>query len=173
MNILIATDIEDERWTKAIDDIESTIQNVKNATFAYMAQNEHLEFLSAQNDININLCLSNDENIRQLNRDFRHIDKPTNVLSFANLDFAGFTAENELFGCIELGDIIIAFETTNAQAIEQQISLFEHFCHLLVHGLLHLLGYDHQEPHEQAQMESLEAAILARLNIKNPYTDEQ
>ena len=173
MNVVLETDIEDKRWLEAIENIEAIAQHVKDVTFKYIKEVEPSELLSAERDINVNLCLSNDEHIHQLNRDFRHIDKPTNVLSFANLDFAGFSQSDDPFEAIELGDIIIAFETTSAQALEQQITLYEHFCHLLIHGFLHLLGYDHQEVDEAAAMEGLEIAILAKLNIKNPYAEEQ
>ena len=138
-----------------------------------MAEHEQLPWLSTESKININLCLSDDDHIRCLNRDFRHLDQPTNVLSFANIDFEDFAKENELFETLELGDIIIAFETVQKQAIEQEITLSAHFCHLLTHGILHLLGYDHQTPAEASEMESLEANVLARLNIENPYAGEE
>ena len=100
------------------------------------------------------------------------MDKPTNVLSFANLDFENFSADNEPFDEIELGDIIVAYETMVREAQEQEVTLFAHFCHLLVHGFLHLSGYDHIDPDDAANMENLEKEILQILGIANPYEGE-
>ena len=81
--------------------------------------------------------------------------------------------DTELFGEVELGDIIIALETMQREAAEKQISLHDHFCHLFTHGILHLLGFDHIEDEEAEHMENFEINILKRLNIKNPYGDEK
>ena len=119
----------------------------------------------------INLTLSDDEQIRSLNKEYRGLDKATNVLSFANIDDEDFLEECELYDEIQLGDIIIALETMQREAEEQEVSFSDHYCHLLVHGLLHLLGYDHMEADEAVEMEAAEAAILQLMNIKNPYED--
>ncbi len=172
MNIVLQTDISDIRWAEALPDIETIAQQVKDAVFSYLDAHEHLDFLRTEKNICINLCLSDDAYIHQLNRDFRQIDRPTNVLSFANLDFEDFERDNNLFDEVALGDIVIAFETMQREAGEQQVTLHAHFCHLLTHGLLHLAGYDHQTADEAAQMEGIEIAVLAHLNIANPYTEE-
>ena len=130
---------------------------------------EDIDFLGTEKLINVNLCLSDDNEVRTLNRDFRGIDKPTNVLSFAAIDDPDFDKNLELFDEIELGDIIIALETMLREASEKQISLQDHFCHLFTHGLLHLLGFDHIEDDEAEYMEEFEINILNKLNIKNPY----
>ena len=109
--------------------------------------------------------------MRSLNKEYRGLDKSTNVLSFANIDDEDFLAECELYDEIQLGDIIIALETMQREAVEQEVSFRDHYCHLLVHGLLHILGYDHMEAEEAAEMEACEAAILQLMNIKNPYED--
>ena len=95
--------------------------------------------------------------VRNLNRDYRAKDKPTNVLSFP-------APHGPL-----LGDVIIAWETLLREAEEEGITPADHLAHLTIHGLLHLLGYDHETDAEAVAMESLETAILAGLGIKDPH----
>lgn len=115
----------------------------------------------------LSITLLDDAAIQILNRDYRAKDKPTNVLSFPM-----FNAMSEIpphSGDIPLGDIFIAFETIKREAIEQDKPLANHFTHMLVHGFLHLLGYDHMTDDEAAIMEKLEIKILKGLSIPNPY----
>lgn len=170
--VILNTTIEDARWSEAIADITQVAETVKSAAFGYLQTNENLDFLRADKPLGINVCLSDDATVRQLNKEFRGMDKPTNVLSFANLDFADFVAENEPFAEIELGDIIVAYETMVREATEQEVTLKAHFCHLLTHGFLHLAGYDHIEADEAAYMENLEKEILQTMGIANPYEGE-
>ena len=93
------------------------------------------------------------------------MDKPTNVLSFANIDDEMFWQELETADEIELGDIIVALETLKREAAEKNIPLLHHFAHLLIHGILHLLGYDHMEEEERREMEALQEKILEKLQI--------
>lgn len=172
MQILLNIDIEEKRWSDEIDNIESVAEKIKNATFEYVQKNDDVEVLKATKPILVNICLSNDKHVHQLNRDFRNMDKPTNVLSFANLDYADFKADEEIFDEIDLGSIIIAFETMQREAKAENITLYSHFCHLLVHGFLHILGFDHIEDDEAEYMESFEKAILGKLGIANPYENE-
>ncbi|MBP6951485.1 MAG: rRNA maturation RNase YbeY [Alphaproteobacteria bacterium] len=108
----------------------------------------------------ISLVLANDQKVQSLNHEFRHKNKPTNVLSFPS-DEAD-----------ELGDIILAHETIVREAEEKGISLLHHTLHLIVHGFLHLLGYVHEEENEALHMEAVEIKILKTLNISNPYEDK-
>ena len=108
----------------------------------------------------ISLVLANDQKVQSLNHEFRHKNKPTNVLSFPS-DEAD-----------ELGDIILAHETIVREAEEKGISLLDHTLHLIVHGFLHLLGYVHEEENEALHMEAVEIKILKTLNISNPYEDK-
>ena len=170
--IILDTAVEDARWETAVENIAQVAEKVKTAAFDYLETHENLDFLASTKPLKINLCLSNDETVHQLNKEFRGMDKPTNVLSFANLDFDNFAAENEPFDEIELGDIIVAFETMVREADEQEVTLYAHFCHLLTHGFLHLSGYDHQTPDEAAYMENMEKEILQTLGIANPYEEE-
>lgn len=116
----------------------------------------------------ISVTLTNDAAIRILNRDHRGKDKPTNVLSFPLWD------SMSVFPCVgeavPIGDIVIAFETIKQEAMEQEKPLKDHFSHMLIHGFLHLLGYDHMKDEEAEIMEDLEIKILRKLGIKNPYT---
>ena len=170
--IVLDMTVEDARWSAAIEDVEKVAAEVKSAAFGYLLTRENLDFLTADKPLKINVCLSDDATVRRLNKEFRGLDKPTNVLSFANLDFENFAAENEPFDEIELGDIIVAFETMEREAAEQEVTLCAHFCHLLTHGFLHLCGYDHQTADEAAYMENMEKEILQVLKIANPYEGE-
>lgn len=116
-------------------------------------------------DAELSLLLTDDAAIRVLNRDHRGMDRPTNVLSFPQDD-----PEADAYGPL-LGDIAVAHETVAREAVEEDISFRDHFLHMIVHGFLHLVGYDHMNDDEAEEMESLETAILARLGIANPYAD--
>lgn len=112
-------------------------------------------------DAEISILLCNDSFIQELNRTWRGIDRPTNVLSFpAGKDVAELGL---------LGDIAIAFETAAREAGAAQIPLRDHVAHLLVHGFLHLAGHDHVEAGEAEAMEGIERAALGRLGIADPY----
>jgi probable rRNA maturation factor len=113
----------------------------------------------------VSVLLTGDAEQRALNRQWRGIDKPTNVLSFPQLPpFA------PLSGLV--GDISLARETLEREAAELGIPLADHFTHLVVHGFLHLLGHDHAEDTEAAAMEGLETRILAGLGIADPYAGD-
>lgn len=118
----------------------------------------------------VSLVLADDATVRQLNRDYRGKDKPTNVLSFAEAD-AEFPATPDMPA--HLGDVVLALETVLAEAGAQAKTPADHLAHLAVHGLLHLLDYDHERGDDEARtMEALEVAILADLGIADPYADE-
>lgn len=126
-------------------------------------------------DLEFSVVLTDDETIAALNRDYRGKDQPTNVLSFAALDAAedaDFTPP-QAGQAWAIGDVILAFETIEREALEQNKSMRDHFAHLVVHGTLHLLGYDHEDSHEADIMESLEIRILKKYGVKNPYSDTQ
>ena len=162
-------DVEDERWKKAIDHLEELVEQVKKSVIDVVY--DDVDFLKKDKNFSINLALSNDVEVHRLNKEFRGVDKPTNVLSFANVDDAFFEQMLNQETDIELGDVIVAFETMKQQAQEIDVSFQDHFCHLWVHGMLHVLGYDHIKENERAEMEAKETEILAKLNIENPYQE--
>ena len=163
--------IEDDRWLKALPEVEDISADVADKVLSWVLSNQDLDLFHLNLPLYINLSLSNDSFVQKLNKEYRGLDKSTNVLSFANIDDEDFLAECELYEEIELGDIIIALETMEREAQEQEVTFHDHYCHLLVHGLLHILGYDHMEPEDAAEMEACETAILQLMNIKNPYED--
>jgi probable rRNA maturation factor len=110
------------------------------------------------------IVLTNDSAIRALNRKWRKIDAPTNVLSFP-----GKLVRASRGAPRQLGDIVIAYETTAREATAEGKTFEHHLVHLAVHGYLHLLGYDHESDRDAKKMERLEVAILARLNVPDPY----
>ncbi len=107
------------------------------------------------------VLLADDGLVETLNRDYRGRDGATNVLSFSGLDEGGLGAGAPVL----LGDIVVAYETAVAEAGAEGVSLADHLCHLVVHGMLHLLGYDHESEAEAARMERLESQVLASLGI--------
>ena len=112
----------------------------------------------------ISVMFSTDKKVMQLNKQFRNINKPTNVLSFPSL-----TNYGSKFKEVFLGDIIFSIETILSEAKINNISIIDHLIHLFIHGLLHLLGYDHKTEDDARDMENLEITILEQLSIPNPY----
>jgi len=110
------------------------------------------------------IVLTDDSGIRTLNRDWRGIDKPTNVLSFPAVPASGGGAQPRL-----LGDIAIAYEITRREAESENKPFAHHLSHLAVHGFLHLVGYDHDNDADAETMETLERTILAGLGVPDPY----
>lgn len=124
-------------------------------------------------DLEIAVRFTSDEEVRKLNAAYRDKDKPTNVLSFPLVPrdmLSGLANTDD--GEILLGDIILAKETCLREAHEKQVSVSDHATHLVVHGTLHLLGYDHQNEADALTMEALETRALESLGIANPYPDE-
>ena len=115
------------------------------------------------------VMLTDDAGIRTLNRNWRGIDKPTNVLSFPTLQPTGSGGPDEAPRM--LGDIAIAYETMRREADDEQKPFDHHLSHLAIHGFLHLMGYDHETDDDAEAMESLEQEILAQLGIPDPYAD--
>jgi probable rRNA maturation factor len=124
--------------------------------------------LAWQGTVELGITLADDANQRQLNRDYRGLDAPTNVLAFPAWE-AGIRLSRGL--PVLLGDVVLALETVAQEAAEQQKPLPDHLVHLTVHGVLHLLGYDHLTQAEAATMEALERSILAVLGVPDPYRD--
>lgn len=120
--------------------------------------------LGLEGDSELSLLFTDDAHIQILNREWRGKDKPTNVLSFPAFD----TAPGDPLPPL-MGDIVIACETVESEAALEKKPFDHHLTHLIVHGQLHLLGYDHEDEEEAEEMEALERRILARLDIPDPY----
>lgn len=124
--------------------------------------------------LELSILLCADKDIQELNKDYRDRDRATNVLSFPSLsekDMDVFLTKGREIPDfpIILGDIIFAFQTIEREALEQAKSFSDHFCHLCLHGMLHLLGYDHVEDAQAEKMEALEKKLLSKLSIDDPY----
>ncbi len=121
----------------------------------------------ADRDLEISIVLANDDLVHILNNTYREKDKPTNVLTFATLD------EEEIphDGPLNLGDVVLSYQTIEREAQEQGKFPIDHIRHLTVHGVLHLLGYDHKDDDQANDMETLEIRILEQLGVQNPYTE--
>lgn len=134
-------------------------------------QSPHAEWLDHAACIEIAVRLTSDEEVRILNRQYRAKDKPTNVLSFPMVqpDLLDTVTQNSDDGEVILGDIVLAHGVCAAEAIERNVSVEDHATHLIVHGVLHLLGYDHQGDAEAEAMEEMERAALASLGLHDPY----
>ena len=119
----------------------------------------------------LTLVLRDDAGVRALNAQWRDKDAPTNVLAFANCDPATIAAAEatDAGAPLLLGDVVLALETCQAEAEAAGITVADHVAHLAVHGVLHLFGHDHGSDAEAAQMEALEARVLAGMGIANPY----
>jgi len=135
---------QDKRWKRYKIDFKKIVNAVVGKTY---------------HESEVSITLVDDKEIQRINRKYRHINKPTNVLSF------------EMGDPILLGDIFISIDTVRAQAADAGISVAEHTAHMVVHGMLHLMGYDHINDDDAEKMESKEIAILKKLGYKNPYLE--
>ncbi len=150
--------VEVMRHGQAWNDSALSDVSVMRAAQAALAQ-ARFEMLG---DGEIAVVLTDDEEMRTLNRTWRDRDEPTNVLAFPSGRAPG--------GAAVLGDVVIAYETALAEAGEAGIRLQDHVSHLVVHGVLHLLGFDHLEDRQAERMEDLERRALASLGIADPYS---
>lgn len=140
------------------------------AAAAALERTTHGDWLARSVMIEISVRLTTDDEVHTLNRQYRQKDVPTNVLSFPMvqpdlLDGIANTDDGEVL----LGDIVLAHGVCEAEAAERGISLADHATHLIVHGTLHLLGYDHLDDHEAETMERIEIDALSALNLADPY----
>jgi probable rRNA maturation factor len=149
---VIEVEVEETRWTDALPDAAAVAVRSAGAALA-----------SGEVEGDVVILLTDDAEVKTLNARHRGKDQPTNVLSFPGADMP-------LPGqARHLGDLVLAYETCTAEAEQQGKSLADHLSHLTVHGVLHLLGRDHEDDAEAEAMEAAERAILASLGVADPY----
>lgn len=146
---MIEISIHSDRWYDVIDDPEKFVRNISNTCL------EKLKIANYQPIISI--LMADDDVLHKLNLEHRDKDKPTNVLSFSY--------EKLSQGCF-LGDIAISVNRVIVESAEYETSIPSHTAYLILHGLLHLLGYDHEQDDEETKMQNLEEEIMAYLDIK-------
>jgi probable rRNA maturation factor len=164
MMLEIALDT-DEEW----DSSRSWELLVRGAVEAGIAESAFPQLTTSERPVEISVLLTGDDQVRRLNAEWRDKDKATNVLSFPMISNDDLQLANVAGPELLLGDIALARGVCEAEAIEKGISFETHATHLLVHGTLHLLGYDHHDDAEAEEMERREVRALARLGIANPY----
>src|SRR5947207_843836 len=142
---------------------------VRKAAEAAIAESAYPDLANSGRPVELSVCLTGNEEVRALNAKWRRKDKPTNVLSFPMAEEYELNDENVATRELLLGDVILAHGVCAAEAAEKGVPFEEHAAHLVVHGTLHLLGYDHESDADAAEMEEREVRALARLGITNPY----
>jgi probable rRNA maturation factor len=157
--------IEAQAWSAAVTDIETIVQQAADAALDRCLA----AFLGPKmRPVDLSILLTDDATIQNLNREWRGKDRPTNVLSFPGVD-----PQELVFlptgAPVLLGDIVVAYETVEREARERGIGIDDHLTHLVIHGTLHLLGYDHEDDDEAVLMEGLETELLAGLGIADPH----
>ena len=153
---MIEVEVEESAWASALPQAEAIVERAAEATLDAIAPNETEAPVVA-------VLLADDETVADLNQRFRGKAGPTNVLSFP----AAPTPEGQI------GDIVLAYGVCAREASDQGKTLEQHLIHLTAHGVLHLLGYDHETDGEAEAMEALERSILETLGVPDPYAGER
>lgn len=160
----IQISVEDDLWGDE-DSLLMIADKVLGAAATHLSVHEKQPF--PPHAVELSLVFTNDESVREINAEWRGQDKPTNVLSFPAFPVTPGQKPGPM-----LGDIVIARETVEREAQELEKPFDEHLTHLMVHGFLHLFGYDHMENEEAEEMEALETRILAGLGLSDPYAGQ-
>ncbi|MGV9008143.1 rRNA maturation RNase YbeY [Brevundimonas sp.] len=147
---MIEVEIDEAAWSEALPDVAAVVERVASMALGDV-------------EGNVVILLADDAQVQLINGQFRERDRPTNVLSFPAPDSAR----------PHLGDLILAYGVCAAEATEQGKSLSDHLSHLTIHGVLHLLGHDHEMDDEAEAMESEERRLLASLGIADPYRQDE
>jgi probable rRNA maturation factor len=157
--LAIETALPCRRWKRVLPDAPGRAEAAARAAFAGAPHRPARAEIS--------LVLADDATVRALNKRWRGKDTATNVLSFASGDPP--TPPHPTL----LGDVVLAYETVAREAAEQGKDLADHLAHLVAHGVLHLLGFDHEKDREARRMEALERRVLAGLGVADPYARER
>ena len=156
--ISIEISIESEGWSS-----EPLLEGLVERALASAIEETRVELAK---DAEVSLVFKNDESVRELNKVWRQQDKPTNVLSFPAAE------PHQLPTSALVGDIVIARETVAREADAEGKTFDAHLSHLIVHGFLHLVGFDHETDDEAEEMEAIERRVLSRLGIPDPYRED-
>ena len=154
---MIEVEIEEQAWASALPHAVAVAERAGQAVL------DQIEPVESGDEQGVAVLLTTDDAVAELNERFRHKAGPTNVLSFP----ASANPENHL------GDVCLAYGVCAREAAEQGKSLHDHLTHLVAHGVLHLLGYDHETDGEAEAMEALERSILQSLGVPDPYASER
>lgn len=173
--ILVEVNISDDRWLERLPGLEALAR--ETARDAFLAGCGSMGVGAAA--VEISLTFANDQIVRELNAEHRELDRPTNVLSFPAVPPENVKQTIEAFCSaagnggaapeLLLGDVILALETIMREAEEQRKRPADHVAHLVAHGVLHLLGFDHCREDEATRMERIEVRIMENLGIGDPY----
>ena len=164
MPLVVETAIASDLWLEA--DWEALAMQ---AVAAALAATQYARLDKAGYAVEVSVRFADDDEVRTLNRQYRQKDRPTNVLSFPMVRPDLIEALSNDDGEQLLGDIVLAAETVAREAAEKGVAVADHAAHLIVHGTLHLLGYDHERDDEAERMEQLERTVLERLGLHDPY----
>lgn len=164
-NPSVIIEIKGAGWKK-IKGLEKRLAQASELTLATMP----VALLPAARRAQATLLLTSDKAVQTLNHDYRGKDKPTNVLSFPQFERADLAKVGKTgLGNIYVGDIAVAYQTVVKEAKAEKKELLDHVTHLLIHGLLHLFGYDHDTDARASRMEKMEKEIMATLGLPDPY----
>ena len=156
--------LQDRDWLVGLPGLEDLVQKAVEGTLREAQVWGHFKTLR-KFSLEVSFCFAGDEFVRELNANFRDKDKPTNVLSFPS-GGGDFPKGSPSF---HLGDVVLARGVVEKEALEQGKAFSDHTMHLVLHGLLHLLGFDHEDKNSAEEMEALEAKLLKTFGIANPY----
>ena len=157
----IQISVEEGDWPSEAQ-LQPLAESVLGKAAAYLKKHEKQPFPKMATELS--LVFTDDASMREINAEWRSQDKATNVLSFPAFPLEPGGKPGPM-----LGDIIIARETVEREAVDLEKSFDDHLTHLMVHGFLHLFGYDHMNNSEAERMEGLETRILAELGLSDPY----
>ncbi len=169
------------RWLTRLPGARALCRKAASVVFEIGADGSLTGAPAGRGTFEVSLVLADDDFVRALNRTYRGRDAATNVLAFGNFTApeavdpassrrrrsAAMTRDGEK--PVLLGDVVIAYETAVAEASAQRKSIEAHLCHLVVHGVLHLLGYDHEDETDALRMERIEASVLGQFGLPDPY----
>ena len=165
--IVVIVDVVSSGWRAADLDLDDIVTTAARAAVVGAD-------VSIAAGVELGVRLTDDAEIRTLNGEWRDRDAATNVLAFALNDSAAIPGEGPMIpggenGVVMLGDVLVAYETSAGEAVDQGKSMTHHLSHLVVHGTLHLLGFGHESEDDAETMEALERVVLDRIGIPDPY----